>query len=146
MYPRASLDDMEKLKFLALLDSNSDPYFVQPVGSHYIDYTTVTPRNPYKMSEIFKCHLPAQYGSSLTLPFAENIRLPIHTAVSQFLHSLHFGCEGHITHNGFSLTLMSLARRKWITAPILQMVGLSVTGHIIIRSADTRTNTRGDYL
>jgi hypothetical protein len=36
--PRASLDDMEKWKFLTLRDSNSDPSVVQPVASRYTDY------------------------------------------------------------------------------------------------------------
>jgi hypothetical protein len=35
--PRADLDDMEKRKFLALPDSNSDPLAVQPVASRYTD-------------------------------------------------------------------------------------------------------------
>ncbi|PNF32077.1 putative small nuclear ribonucleoprotein Sm D1 [Cryptotermes secundus] len=36
--PRASLDDLEKRKFLPLLDSNSKPLVVQPVASRYTDY------------------------------------------------------------------------------------------------------------
>jgi hypothetical protein len=36
--PRAGLDDVEKRKFLALRDSNSDPSVVQPVASRYTEY------------------------------------------------------------------------------------------------------------
>jgi hypothetical protein len=35
---RAGLEDLEKRKFLTLLDSNSDPSVVQPVISSYTDY------------------------------------------------------------------------------------------------------------
>jgi hypothetical protein len=36
--PRASLDDVEKRKFLTLPGLNSDPFVVQPVASRYTDY------------------------------------------------------------------------------------------------------------
>jgi hypothetical protein len=35
--PRAGLDDVEKRKFLAIRDSNSDTSVVQPVASRYTD-------------------------------------------------------------------------------------------------------------
>jgi hypothetical protein len=43
MGPRASLDDVEKRKFLPLPDSNTDPYIVQPVASLYTDCTILAP-------------------------------------------------------------------------------------------------------
>jgi hypothetical protein len=33
--PRAGLDDVEKRKFLTIMDSNSDPSAVQPVANRY---------------------------------------------------------------------------------------------------------------
>jgi hypothetical protein len=37
---------------------------------------------------------------------------------------------------------MFLVWRKWITAQISQLEGLSITGHIITHSLETWTNTR----
>jgi hypothetical protein len=36
--PRANQDDVEKRKFLALLDSTSYPLVIQPKASHYTNY------------------------------------------------------------------------------------------------------------
>jgi hypothetical protein len=41
--PRASLDDVEKRKFLTLPDSNSDPSVVHPIASCYTDYAIPVP-------------------------------------------------------------------------------------------------------
>jgi hypothetical protein len=42
--PRATLNDVEKRKFLTLPgDSNSDPLVVQPVASRYTDYVIPAP-------------------------------------------------------------------------------------------------------
>jgi hypothetical protein len=40
--PRAGLDNTEKRKFFTIpgLELNSDPSVIQPLGSHYADYTT----------------------------------------------------------------------------------------------------------
>jgi hypothetical protein len=41
VYPRAGLDDLEKLKsFYPYRDSNSDLLDIQSVGSRYTDYAT----------------------------------------------------------------------------------------------------------
>jgi hypothetical protein len=41
--PRTGLDDLEKRRFLPYWDSNSDPSVVQPVASHYTDYSITDP-------------------------------------------------------------------------------------------------------
>jgi hypothetical protein len=62
--------------------------------------------------------------------------------VLQFLHSSHFGRKPRIIHNGFPQALMFLTWRKWITARISQLPGLSIAGHVITHSVESRTNTK----
>jgi hypothetical protein len=49
--PRASLDDMEKRKFLPYRYSNLDPYVVQPVASRNTDCAIQAPMN-YKYLQL----------------------------------------------------------------------------------------------
>jgi hypothetical protein len=41
--PRAGLDDVEKVKFFNLPDSNSEPSVIQSVASRYTDYAIWAP-------------------------------------------------------------------------------------------------------
>jgi hypothetical protein len=41
--PKIGLDDVDRREILPLLDSNSDPWIVQPVGSRYTGRTIPTP-------------------------------------------------------------------------------------------------------
>jgi hypothetical protein len=44
---RAGLNNVQKRKFLILLDSNSNPSAVQPIASRYTDYTILAPQHSH---------------------------------------------------------------------------------------------------
>jgi hypothetical protein len=64
-----------------------------------------------------------------------------YTIALQFLHSLYFGHKSCMTHD-ISAEFMFLAWRKQIRVQILQLAGLSITGHLITHSVELNTNTR----
>jgi hypothetical protein len=68
-----------------------------------------------------------------------------YTTVLQFLHSLHFGHKSGIIQDEFPQHYV-LVWRKLIIAWISQLGGLSIAGHIITHSVETRTNTRWPFI
>jgi hypothetical protein len=114
--------------------------------------------NSHKSSEVVKCclshifcqHFEQDYHS---LQMADHFALRYeHLFAHPSLNILHrhHTVPSLITfwpktvHNSWwiSAVLMFLAWRKRITVWISQLAGLSVRGHIIIQSVETRTNTR----
>jgi hypothetical protein len=110
--------------------------------------------NLHDSSEIVKCHFSTIFWLTLwTLQIADHFTLhwehlftylwTFYTIILQFLHSLHFGHKSlHIIYNGMLQHSCFVTQRKQITPWILQLVGLSIAGHIITQSVETRTNTR----
>jgi hypothetical protein len=58
MGPRADLDDVEKRKFLTLLELELQPSVLQPVASCYTDYAILAPASyNTASSNLFICYL-----------------------------------------------------------------------------------------
>jgi hypothetical protein len=107
--------------------------------------------NSHESSEIVKRRLPQIFSSTLrtrwpAYHFAlHHEHLFVHlwtfcTIVLQFLHSLNFGHKPCIIYDGF--LHHSFLVWKWITARTLYLAGVSIAGHIITHSVETRKNSR----